>query len=111
MKRHIAISFSLGIVVSAATLYLAFRNVPLSELLSYLASINYIWVIPSAGGIPTRVTTDGGVEPCWSPDGRQIAFSSNRIYETSACIWTVTVSGSTPLEQQTWSATKNAFRK
>ena len=37
----------LGIVVSGVALYLAFRNVPILDLFSYLASINYFWVIPS----------------------------------------------------------------
>jgi len=33
--------------MSAATLYLAFRNVPLAELYAYLGSISYLWLIPS----------------------------------------------------------------
>jgi len=47
MKRNLTISFLLGGVVSVAALYLAFRNVPFSDLLSYITSINYLWVIPS----------------------------------------------------------------
>ncbi len=47
MKRNITISFLLGIVVSGVAFYFAFRNVPVSDLFSYLASINYFWVIPS----------------------------------------------------------------
>jgi uncharacterized protein (TIRG00374 family) len=47
MKRNLTISLLVGIVVSAIALYLAFRNVPLSDLLNYLRSINYLWVIPS----------------------------------------------------------------
>jgi len=41
------ISFLVGLVVSAAALYFAFRNVPVSDLFKYLASINYLWVLPS----------------------------------------------------------------
>jgi uncharacterized protein (TIRG00374 family) len=41
-------SLLLGIILSAVTLYLAFRNVPFSDLLVYLASINYAWIIPAA---------------------------------------------------------------
>ena len=47
MKKNIAITLLLGIFLSAIALYFAFRNVPLSELLSYLTDINYIWAIPS----------------------------------------------------------------
>ena len=47
MKRNLAISLFAGIAVSAVALYLAFRNVPLLDLISYLGSINYLWVIPS----------------------------------------------------------------
>ena len=48
MKKKIAISLLLGVIISALALYLALRNVPFSELLVYLASINYIWILPSA---------------------------------------------------------------
>ena len=47
MKRNLTISLFASVGLSAAALYLAFRNVPLSDLLSYLGSINYYWVIPS----------------------------------------------------------------
>jgi len=40
-------SFIVGLAVSAVALYFAFRNVPISELLSYLVSINYFWVLPA----------------------------------------------------------------
>lgn len=41
------ISFIGGVLLSAVALYFAFKNVPISELLKYLASINYIWVLPA----------------------------------------------------------------
>ena len=47
MKKSLAISLIVGIILSVLALYLAFRNVPFSELLTYLASINYIWILPS----------------------------------------------------------------
>jgi Tol biopolymer transport system component len=36
-----------------------------------------IWTIPVDGGRPTRLTNDGSFEgyPCWSPDGRWVAFT------------------------------------
>ena len=39
-----------------------------------------IYSIPSAGGVPTRLTEDAGndTSPSWSPDGTRIAFASNR---------------------------------
>ena len=40
-------SFTAGFLLSAAALYFAFRNVPIRDLLSYLASINYFWVLPA----------------------------------------------------------------
>ena len=47
MNKKIIISFAVGLVVSAAALYFAFRNVPIRDLISYLASINYFWVLPA----------------------------------------------------------------
>jgi glycosyltransferase 2 family protein len=47
MKRNLIISLLASVMLSAVALYLAFRNVPLSDLLTYLGSINYYWVIPS----------------------------------------------------------------
>ncbi len=48
MKRNLTISLTVGIILSAAALYLAFRNVPILELINYFGSINYLWVIPAA---------------------------------------------------------------
>jgi TolB protein len=42
------------------------------------------------GGTPVRMTSGGSSEnPCWSPDGLQLAFSSNRTgnYEIYAMGW------------------------
>ncbi len=47
MKKNLIISLTVGIVLSASALYLAFRNVPILDLFNYLTSINYLWVIPS----------------------------------------------------------------
>jgi len=40
-------SFIVGLVLSATALYFAFRNVPINDLFKYLASINYLWVLPA----------------------------------------------------------------
>ncbi|MBW2518252.1 MAG: flippase-like domain-containing protein [Deltaproteobacteria bacterium] len=47
MKNHFIISLAAGIALSAAALYFAFRNVPLADLINYLGSINYLWMIPA----------------------------------------------------------------
>jgi glycosyltransferase 2 family protein len=47
MKKHFIISFVVGIFISIAALYFAFRHVPVSDLLLYLKSINYIWTVPA----------------------------------------------------------------
>ncbi len=47
MKRKAKISLALGIVISIAAFYFAFKNVPFNELLTYLSSINYLWLFPS----------------------------------------------------------------
>jgi glycosyltransferase 2 family protein len=47
MKKNITIYLITGITISALALYLAFRNVPVSDLLSYLVSINYVWIFPA----------------------------------------------------------------
>lgn len=41
------ISFIGGVAISLIALYFAFRNVPVAELVKYLASINYFWVVPA----------------------------------------------------------------
>ncbi len=50
MKRNLTISLGLGLAASLAALYYAFRNVPFNELIAYLASIDYVWILP-AGAI------------------------------------------------------------
>lgn len=47
MTKKMAASFIGGIIISVVALYFAFKNVPLAELFNYLASINYLWVLPA----------------------------------------------------------------
>jgi uncharacterized protein (TIRG00374 family) len=49
MKNKVKLSLFISLLLSSAGFYLAFRNVPVSDLISYLAHINYIWVLPSLG--------------------------------------------------------------
>ncbi len=48
MNKKIIISLAAGILVSAGALYFSFKNVPFADLVSYLKSINYVWVIPAS---------------------------------------------------------------
>jgi len=47
MKKKVTFSLTAGIILSAIALYLALKNVPVSELIQYFATINYFWGIPS----------------------------------------------------------------
>ncbi|MBI5591653.1 MAG: flippase-like domain-containing protein [Deltaproteobacteria bacterium] len=47
MKKTASMSLFIGLAVSIAALYLAFRQVPFGDLMAYLKSINYLWVIPT----------------------------------------------------------------
>jgi len=47
MKNRNLISLIPGLLISIPALWLAFRNVPLADLLSYMGSIQWIWVIPA----------------------------------------------------------------
>lgn len=47
MQRKLTISLIVGGVISALTLYLAFRNVPIDQLLDYLGTIDYWWILPT----------------------------------------------------------------
>ncbi len=47
MNKNVILSIILGALISVVALYFAFRNVPFAELMNYLRSINYLWIIPS----------------------------------------------------------------
>ncbi len=46
MKKKLIISLLTGLAFSAATLWLAFHNIQLSEIVTYLHKVNYLWVLP-----------------------------------------------------------------
>jgi glycosyltransferase 2 family protein len=46
-NRKILLSLMIGIVFSGAAVYISFRNVPIAELLDYVKTINFWWIIPS----------------------------------------------------------------
>ncbi len=47
MNRNLGFSLLIGTSISLAALYFAFRNIPFSDLLTYLLAINYLWIIPT----------------------------------------------------------------
>jgi uncharacterized protein (TIRG00374 family) len=51
MINRWTLSLILGVVLSAATLYLAFRNVPFADLAAYIGSIQVLWLFPSMAAI------------------------------------------------------------
>jgi uncharacterized protein (TIRG00374 family) len=46
MNKKLFTSLALGVLLSGLALYLAFRNVPIEQLLHYLGTINYWWIGP-----------------------------------------------------------------
>jgi TolB protein len=58
-------------------------------------TLGKIYRFPAEGGVPVQVTTGPGwdVQPCWSPNGDYIAFSSNRSGNEE--IWIVPAVGGT----------------
>jgi eukaryotic-like serine/threonine-protein kinase len=60
-----------------------------------------IWVVAAAGGTPKQVTRDNGPgdghgAPCWSPDGRRIAFVAVDMGSVESEIWSVARDGAEP---------------
>lgn len=55
-----------------------------------------IYLLPAAGGTPRRLAgTGGGSSPVWSPDGRRIAFSRDRVRFRTKPTFSVFLSTST----------------
>ncbi|MCC3373644.1 S9 family peptidase [Cohnella sp. REN36] len=68
-----------------------------------LELINDIWIVPSAGGEPHRITRSAGPAtlPSWSPDGRFVAYTGHNRrsgYYTNQGIWIVPTAGGEPWE-------------
>jgi dipeptidyl aminopeptidase/acylaminoacyl peptidase len=57
-----------------------------------------IWLIPSSGGTPKELTFGQGEDedPVYSPDGKGIAFDSNRGLAEERHIWIVSAAGGEP---------------
>jgi uncharacterized protein (TIRG00374 family) len=46
-KKRILLSLIIGLLLSGIALYVIFKNIPFPELVSYLKTVNYWWVIPA----------------------------------------------------------------
>ncbi len=57
-----------------------------------------LYLMPAAGGAPTAVTTGSGEDesPVFSPDGKSIAFTSNREHPEERHTWVVPTDGGSP---------------
>lgn len=83
MKKILAyIAFSFTAITSYATTPLWMRDVQISPdgteiVFCYKGDI---YKVPTEGGAATQLTTQDSYEctPVWSPDGKQIAFASDR---------------------------------
>jgi len=69
-----------------------------------------IWVVPAAGGAPRRLTTGDrrDSDPRFSPDGRRLAFLSNR--DGSSQVYLVDVAGGEPVKATSFPTDVNGFR-
>ncbi|HMB69982.1 MAG TPA: S9 family peptidase [bacterium] len=58
--------------------------------------VSHLWIVPSRGGRPRQLTrgTVSDSAPVWSPDGRELAFVSDRDDKTD--IWTLSLEGGEP---------------
>ena len=68
-----------------------------------------IWIVPGAGGSPVRLTSgeNQDAEPRFSPDGKRLAFLSNR--EGGFQVWTLELSGGDPVRATAFPTEVNAF--
>jgi dipeptidyl aminopeptidase/acylaminoacyl peptidase len=68
-----------------------------------------LWLVAVAGGEPRRLTSDPAADsrPRWSPDGRRLAFLSNR--EGGSQVWLLELAGGEPRRVSHLSTSVKAF--
>lgn len=47
MNKKMAVSLMIGLAISGVAMYFSFRNIPFSDLVRYLKTIEYLWIIPT----------------------------------------------------------------
>lgn len=69
-----------------------------------------LWLAPAAGGAPRPLTTGDkrDSDPAFSPDGRRVAFLSNR--DGSSQVWTLGLEGGEPVKSTSFPTGVNGFR-
>jgi dipeptidyl aminopeptidase/acylaminoacyl peptidase len=69
-----------------------------------------LWLVPTAGGAPRPLTTGEkrDSDPAFSPDGRRVAFLSNR--DGSSQVWTLGLDGGEPAKATAFPTGVNGFR-
>ena len=69
-----------------------------------------LWLVPAEGGAPRPLTTGGkrDSDPAFSPDGRRVAFLSNR--DGSSQVWTLGLDGGEPAKATAFPTGVNGFR-
>ncbi|HCC29828.1 MAG TPA: peptidase S9, partial [Marinilabiliales bacterium] len=75
-----------------------------------LKKTSNIYVVPATGGTPKKLTEDRfmDVSPVWTPDGKQIAFLSNRYGDYQ--VWVMNPDGSARVPFTDIEGGVNAFR-
>jgi len=48
MNKKMVISLVIGLTISGVAMYFSFRNIPFSDLIAYLKTIQYLWLIPAS---------------------------------------------------------------
>lgn len=68
---------------------------PNGQRIAYWSERGILWTVPSRGGAPIRITPDKGINwnPCWSPDGKYLYFTSDR--RGSMNLWRVAIDENT----------------
>ena len=91
--------FIVQINLSQGTRLLRDPDISLSHLTFTYASD--VWIVSKTGGLAKRITSTPAIEsePYFSPDGKSIAFTSNRSGRNNAYL--VPIEGGTPM-QLTW---------
>src|SRR5579872_545263 len=104
LKARNAILIVLGATAAtcaASEKPLLFQKPALSKTSVVFSYAGDLWIVPRDGGGARRLTTSPGIEtdPCFSPDGTQIAFTGE--YDGNIDVFTIPAAGGVP-KRLTW---------